>query len=57
VIHTDFERGFIRAETYNCEDLFKLKSEQAVKEAGKYRQEGKEYVTQDGDIYFFKFNV
>lgn len=57
VIHSDFEKGFIRAETYNCEDLFKLKSEQAVKEAGKYRSEGKEYVTQDGDIYFFRFNV
>ena len=57
VIHTDFEKGFIRAETYNCEDLFTYKSEQAVKEAGKYRLEGKEYVVQDGDILFFRFNV
>lgn len=57
VIHTDFERGFIRAETYHCEDLFQLKSEQAVKEAGKYRLEGKEYPVKDGDILFFRFNV
>ncbi|MBX2987258.1 MAG: redox-regulated ATPase YchF [Bdellovibrionaceae bacterium] len=57
VIHTDFEKGFIRAETYHCEDLFKLGSEQAVKEAGKYRSEGKEYVVQDGDVLFFRFNV
>ena len=57
VIHTDFEKGFIRAETYNCEDLFKLKTEQAVKEAGKYRLEGKEYVVKDGDVLFFRFNV
>lgn len=57
VIHSDFEKGFIRAETYHCEDLFNLKSEQAVKEAGKYRSEGKEYVVQDGDILFFRFNV
>lgn len=57
VIHSDFEKGFIRAETYNCEDLFNLKSEQAVKEAGKYRLEGKDYVVQDGDILFFRFNV
>lgn len=57
VIHSDFEKGFIRAETYNCQDLFNLKSEQAVKEAGKYRLEGKEYVVQDGDVLFFRFNV
>jgi GTP-binding protein YchF len=57
VIHTDFEKGFIRAETYNCEDLFTYKSESAVKEAGKYRLEGKEYVVKDGDILFFRFNV
>jgi GTP-binding protein YchF len=57
VIHSDFERGFIRAECYHCEDLFRLKSEQAVKEAGKYRVEGKEYIVQDGDILFFRFNV
>ncbi len=57
VIHTDFEKGFIRAETYHCEDLFSLKSEAAVKEAGKYRSEGKEYLVKDGDILFFRFNV
>jgi hypothetical protein len=57
VIHTDFEKGFIRAETYHCNDLFELKSEQAVKEAGKYRLEGKEYTVKDGDILFFRFNV
>jgi GTP-binding protein YchF len=57
VIHTDFEKGFIRAETYHCKDLFTLKSETAVKEAGKYRSEGKEYVVQDGDIMLFRFNV
>ena len=57
VIHTDFERGFIRAETYHCNDLFALKSESAVKEAGKYRSEGKEYVVNDGDIMLFRFNV
>ncbi len=57
VIHTDFERGFIRAETYACDDLFKFKSETAVKEAGKYRSEGKEYVVHDGDIMLFRFNV
>jgi hypothetical protein len=57
VIHTDFERGFIRAEAYHCEDLFALKSEQAVKDAGKYRVEGKEYIVKDGDVLFFRFNV
>ncbi len=57
VIHTDFEKGFIRAETYSSEDLFKYKSEPAVKEAGKYRSEGKDYVVKDGDILFFRFNV
>lgn len=57
VIHTDFEKGFIRAETYHCEDLFKLGSEQAVKDAGKYRLEGKDYVVKDGDVLFFRFNV
>ena len=57
VIHTDFERGFIKADAYNCEDLFTLGSEQAVKEKGLLRSEGKEYVVKDGDILFFKFNV
>jgi GTP-binding protein YchF len=57
VIHSDFEKGFIRAEAYHCDDLFNYKSETAVKEAGKYRSEGKEYLVKDGDILFFKFNV
>ncbi len=57
VIHTDFEKGFIRAETYNCADLFELKSEAAVKEAGRYRLEGKDYTVKDGDVLFFRFNV
>ncbi len=57
VIHSDFEKGFIRAETYASEDLFNLKSEQAVKESGKYRLEGKEYIVKDGDVLFFRFNV
>ncbi len=57
VIHTDFEKGFIKAEAYSIEDLRKYGSEQKIKEAGKYRQEGKDYVVQDGDVLFFKFNV
>ncbi len=56
-IHTDFERGFIRAETFHCTDLFELGSEQKIKEAGKMRSEGKEYVVQDGDVMNFRFNV
>ena len=57
VIHTDFERGFIKADCYSSNDLFALGSEQAVKEKGLLRSEGKEYVVKDGDILFFKFNV
>jgi len=57
VIHTDFERGFIKAETYHCEDLFEFKSEQAIKDAGKLRMEGKEYLVKDGDVLHFRFNV
>lgn len=57
VIHSDFEKGFIKADCYHCEDLFKYGSEQAVKEKGLLRSEGKEYVVKDGDILFFKFNV
>ncbi len=57
VIHSDFQRGFIRAETYHCEDLFELGSEANVREAGKLRQEGKEYRVKDGDVMNFKFNV
>src|SRR5690606_21004742 len=50
VIHTDFEKGFIRAETYAYDDLIRYGSELKVKEAGKLRQEGKDYLVQDGDI-------
>ncbi|MFZ2782658.1 MAG: redox-regulated ATPase YchF [Rectinemataceae bacterium] len=57
VIHTDFERGFIKAEVYHYEDLMTLGSEAAVKAAGKLRQEGRDYVVADGDVLFFKFNV
>jgi len=57
VIHTDFEKGFIKAEVYTYEDIIKYGTESKIKEAGKYRVEGKEYVVQDGDIMFFKFNV
>ena len=56
VIHTDFQKGFIRAEVYSCEDLFTYKSEEKIREAGKLRAEGKEYVVQDGDIMHFLFN-
>jgi len=57
VIHTDFERGFIMAETMRFEDLKELGNEAAVKAAGKYMQKGREYIVQDGDIIHFKFNV
>jgi len=57
VIHTDFEKGFIRAEVYSCNDLFEYGSEAKVREAGKFRIEGKDYLVQDGDIMHFRFNV
>ena len=57
IIHTDFERGFIRAEIMSYTDLEKLGDEKAVREAGKMRLEGKEYIMQDGDICHFRFNV
>ncbi len=57
VIHSDFERGFIKADCYACADLFTYGSEAAVKEKGLLRSEGKEYIVKDGDILFFKFNV
>lgn len=57
VIHSDFERGFIRAETVSYDDLIKYQSMAAAKEAGRVRSEGKEYVVQDGDIMLFRFNV
>lgn len=56
VIHTDFEKGFIKAEVYHCDDLFNYGSEQKVREAGKFRIEGKEYEVRDGDIMHFRFN-
>ena len=57
IIHTDFERGFIKAEVMSYEDLVEFGSEKNVKEAGKMRLEGKEYLMQDGDICYFRFNV
>lgn len=57
IIHTDFERGFIKAEVMSYDDLVNYKSELKVKEAGKARLEGKEYLMQDGDICLFRFNV
>ena len=57
VIHTDFERGFIRAEVIAYEDFVQYKGEQGAKEAGKLRLEGKEYIVQDGDVMHFRFNV
>jgi GTP-binding protein YchF len=57
VIHTDFERGFIRAEVMRFEDLYRLGSEKAVRDAGLLKSEGKDYAVKDGDIIEFKFNV
>lgn len=57
VIHTDFERGFIRAEVIAFKDYVTLKGEQGAKEAGKLRLEGKEYIVQEGDVMHFRFNV
>lgn len=57
IIHTDFEKGFIKAEVYSYDDIKALGSEQAVKDAGKLRIEGKTYQMKDGDIVFYKFNV
>jgi GTP-binding protein YchF len=57
VIHTDFERGFIRAQTIAYDDYVGLGGETAAKEAGKARDEGKEYVVQDGDVLLFRFNT
>ena len=57
VIHTDFEKGFIKAEAYSIDDLRQYGDEAGIKAAGKYRVEGKEYIVQDGDVRFFKFNV
>jgi ribosome-binding ATPase len=57
VIHTDFERGFIRAQTIAFDDFIAYKGEQGAKDAGKMRSEGKEYVVKDGDVLNFLFNV
>ncbi|MDP3383040.1 MAG: DUF933 domain-containing protein, partial [Phenylobacterium sp.] len=57
VIHTDFEKGFIRAETIAFPDYIKFNGEAGARDAGKLRQEGKEYVVQDGDVMNFRFNV
>jgi ribosome-binding ATPase len=56
-IHSDIERGFIRAEVMRIEDLLTMKTEAKVREAGKLRLEGKEYVVADGDVINFRFNV
>jgi ribosome-binding ATPase YchF (GTP1/OBG family) len=57
VIHTDFEKGFIRAETIAFDDYVKFKGEAGAKEAGRMRLEGKDYVVADGDVMHFRFNV
>ena len=57
MIHSDFKRGFIRAEVISFEDFIACEGEQGAKEAGKLRLEGKDYVVQDGDVIFFRFNV
>ena len=57
IIHTDFEKGFIKAEVTSFEDLKTFGSDAKVKEAGKLRLEGKDYLMQDGDICYFRFNV
>jgi ribosome-binding ATPase YchF (GTP1/OBG family) len=57
VIHSDFERGFIKAETVAYDDLVRLGSVAAAREQGLYRMEGKEYIVSDGDVLLFKFNV
>ena len=57
VIHTDFQKGFIRAEVMAYEDFVANNGEQGCKEAGKLRLEGKEYIVQDGDVMHFRFNV
>jgi GTP-binding protein YchF len=57
VIHTDFEKGFIRAEVIGYDDFIQYKGEQGAKDAGKWRLEGKEYIVKDGDVMHFRFNV
>ena len=57
VIHTDFQRGFIRAEVFSVDDLVELTSEKAIRDKGRLRVEGKEYTMRDGDVVHFLFNV
>lgn len=57
VIHTDFERGFIRAEVISYNDFVQFNGEAGAKDAGKWRLEGKDYIVQDGDVIHFRFNV
>ena len=57
IIHTDFQKGFIRAETISYEDYLNFKGEQAAKDAGRMRVEGADYIVKDGDIFHFRFNV
>ncbi|HBC36396.1 MAG TPA: redox-regulated ATPase YchF, partial [Marinobacter adhaerens] len=57
VIHTDFERGFIRAEVVSYDDFVQYNGEAGAKDAGKWRLEGKEYIVKDGDVIHFRFNV
>ena len=57
MIHTDFERGFIRAETASFDDFVRLEGWKGARESGAMRSEGKEYVVQDGDVMLFRFNV
>ena len=57
VIHTDFEKGFIRAEVIAYDDFIQFKGENGAKEAGKWRLEGKDYIVPDGDVMHFRFNV
>ena len=57
VIHTDFEKGFIRAECIGYDDFIQYKGEAGAKEAGKWRLEGKDYIVKDGDVLHFRFNV
>ena len=57
IIHSDIERGFIKAEVYSSKEIIMIGSEIKLRELGKIRQEGKNYVVKDGDVIFFRFNV
>jgi ribosome-binding ATPase YchF (GTP1/OBG family) len=57
IIHTDFEKGFIRAEIIGYDNFVEFNGEQGAKDAGKWRLEGKEYIVKDGDVIHFRFNV